>query len=50
MLEQIKQLVRELPPEGHRRLYALWNEVVLRKGKGKSHPNPSDQWVASSSG
>jgi transposase-like protein len=43
VLEEIKELLAELPPEGHKRLYALWKRVAVRRGKGSRHLAPVDQ-------
>ena len=43
VLEEIKELLHELPPEGDRRLYALWKQVAVRRGKGNNHLTPTDQ-------
>ena len=29
VLEEVKELITDLPPEGDRRLYALWKEVII---------------------
>ena len=34
VVEEIKELMDELPPEGNKRLYALWKQVAVRRGKG----------------
>jgi hypothetical protein len=40
VLEEIKELIEELPPEGDKRLYALWKQVVIPGGRriGQSTP------------
>jgi hypothetical protein len=43
VLEEVKELITDLPPEGDRRLYALWKEVAVRRGKDRSHLTPIDQ-------
>jgi transposase-like protein len=43
VVEEIKELITELSPEGDRRLYALWKQVAVRRGKGIDHLAPVDQ-------
>jgi hypothetical protein len=43
VLEEVKELITDLPSEGDRRLYALWKEVAVRRGKDRSHLTPIDQ-------
>jgi len=43
VLEEIKELIAELPPEGAKRLYALWKQVAVRRGKGTHQLTPVDQ-------
>jgi hypothetical protein len=43
VLEEIKELIAELPPDGNKRLYALWKRVAVRRGKGSNHLPPIDQ-------
>jgi transposase-like protein len=43
VLEEIKELITALPPEGDKRLYALWKQVAVRRGKGRDHLAPIDQ-------
>lgn len=43
VLEEVKELIEDLPPEGDRRLYALWKEVAVRRGKGSDHLTPIEQ-------
>jgi transposase-like protein len=43
VLEEIRELITDLPPEGDKRLYALWKRVAVRRGKGSSHHTPIDQ-------
>jgi len=40
VLEEIKELIDELPPQGDKRLYALWKQVVIPRGRhiGQSTP------------
>lgn len=40
---EIKELITELPPEGERRLVALWKQAAVRRGKGSEHLTPIDQ-------
>jgi hypothetical protein len=37
VLDEIKTLISELPPDGNKRLYALWKRVAVGRGKG-THP------------
>ena len=43
VLEEIKGLMAELPPEGAKRLYALWKQVKVRRGKGIHQLTPVEQ-------
>jgi transposase-like protein len=43
VLGEIKELITQLPPEGDRRLYALWKQVAVPRGKGTGHLTPTDQ-------
>lgn len=43
VLEEIQKLLAELPPEGAKRLYALWKQVAVRRGKSTNHLTPVDQ-------
>jgi transposase-like protein len=43
VLEEIQELLAELPPEGAKRLYALWKRVAVRRGKRMNHLTPVDQ-------
>jgi len=38
VLEEIQELIAELPPEGDKRLYALWKQVLIPGGR---HIGPS---------
>jgi len=40
---EIQELMAELPPEGDRRLYALWKQVAVKRGKGNNPLTPLDQ-------
>jgi transposase-like protein len=40
---EIKGLMAELPPEGDKRLYALWKQVAVRRGRGNAPLTPIDQ-------
>jgi hypothetical protein len=41
--EEIKELIVELPPEGAKRQYALWKQVVVCRGKGTHPRTPIEQ-------
>ena len=43
VLDEIKTLIDELPPDGSKRLYALWKRVAVWRGKGIHQLNPVDQ-------
>ena len=43
VLEEIKELIAELPPEAAKRLYALWKPVKVRRGKGIHQLTPIEQ-------
>jgi transposase-like protein len=43
VVEEVKTLIDELPPEGDRRLYALWKQVAVARGKGSRQLTPIDQ-------
>jgi transposase-like protein len=43
VLDEIKELISELPPEGNKRLYALWKQVAVRRGKDSHQLTPVDQ-------
>lgn len=43
VLDEIKGLISELPPDGNKRLYALWKQVAVRRGKGNHQLTPVDQ-------
>ncbi|HVN82647.1 MAG TPA: transposase [Terriglobia bacterium] len=43
VVEEIKELITDLPPDGNRRLYVLWKRVAVRRGKGIDHLTPVDQ-------
>ncbi len=43
VVEEIKELISELPPDGNKRLYALWKQVAVRRGKGIHQLTPIDQ-------
>jgi hypothetical protein len=40
VMEEIKELIDELPPQGDKRLYALWKQIVIPRGRhiGQSTP------------
>lgn len=43
VLEEIKTLIDELPPDGSKRLYALWKRVSVWRGKGIHQLTPVEQ-------
>ena len=43
VLEEIKELMEELPPDGDKRLYALWKQVKAPGGRHSSQFTPIDQ-------
>jgi transposase-like protein/DNA-directed RNA polymerase subunit RPC12/RpoP len=43
VLDEIKQLMADLPPEADKRLYALWKQVAVRRGKCTGQLNPIAQ-------
>lgn len=43
VVEEIKELMAELPPAGAKRLYALWKQVKVRRGKGIHQLTPIEQ-------
>ena len=43
VLEEIKELIKELPPEGSKRLYALWKQVKASGGRRNTQYTPIDQ-------
>lgn len=43
VLDEVKKLVEQLPPDGNRRLYVLWKQVSVRRGKDRNHLTPVDQ-------
>lgn len=43
VLEEIRKLVEELPPQGDKRLYALWKQVKAPRGRHTGQYTPSDQ-------
>jgi hypothetical protein len=43
VLEEIRELISELPPDGNKRLYVLWKQVAVRRGKGSHQLTPTDQ-------
>ena len=43
VVAEIKELMEELPPDGNKRLYVLWKQVTVRRGKGIDHLTPVDQ-------
>jgi transposase-like protein len=43
MLEEIKELITELPPDGNKHLYALWKQVKAPGGRHTGQYTPIDQ-------
>jgi hypothetical protein len=43
VLGEIQELITELPPEGDRRLYALWKQVMAPGGRRTGQYTPLDQ-------
>lgn len=43
VLEEIKELIEELPPEGNKRLYFLWKQVKAPGGRRTDQYTPIDQ-------
>lgn len=43
VLEEIKELIEELPPEGNKRLYFLWKQVKAPRGRHSDQYTPIDQ-------
>ncbi len=43
VLEEMKELMDELPPEGDKRLYALWKQVIVPGGRRTGQYTPVDQ-------
>jgi transposase-like protein len=43
VLDEIKTLIGELPPDGNKRLYALWKRVAIWRGKGMHPLTPVEQ-------
>jgi transposase-like protein len=43
VLDEIKTLISELPPDGSKRLYALWKQVAVWRGKGIHPLTPVEQ-------
>jgi transposase-like protein len=43
VLEEIKVLIEELPPEGNKRLYALWKQVKTPRGRHTGQYTPINQ-------
>jgi transposase-like protein len=43
VLDEIKELIAELPPDGNKRLFALWKQVAVRRGKGVHQLTPVEQ-------
>jgi transposase-like protein len=43
VLAEIKELLEELPPEGDKRLYALWKQVKVSRGRRSDQQTPDYQ-------
>ena len=43
MVKEIKQLLEELLPEGDKRLYALWKQVKVSRGRRSDQQTPDYQ-------
>lgn len=43
VVEEIKELMEELPPEGDKRLYALWKQVKVSRGRRSDQQTPDYQ-------
>ena len=43
VVEEIKELISELPPDGKKRLFALWKQVAVPRGKGIHQLTPTEQ-------
>ena len=43
VLEEVRQLIDELPPEGHKRLYALWKQLGTGLERKRGSLRPVDQ-------
>jgi len=43
VVEEIKELLEELPPEGDKRLYALWKQVKVARGRRNDPQTPDYQ-------
>jgi hypothetical protein len=43
VLDEIQALISELPPDGSKRLYALWKRVAVWRGKGIHQLTPVEQ-------
>jgi transposase-like protein len=43
VLDEIKELISELPSDGKKRLFALWKQVAVRRGKGIHQLTPTEQ-------
>jgi transposase-like protein len=43
VVEEIKELMDELPPDGDKRLYALWKQVKVSRGKRSDSQTPDYQ-------
>jgi transposase-like protein len=43
VVEEIKELITDLPPDGDRRLYALWKQVKVSRGRRSDQQTPDYQ-------
>jgi len=43
VVEEIKELITDLPPDGDRRLYALWKQVKVSRGRRNDQQTPDYQ-------
>jgi transposase-like protein len=43
VVEEIKELMEELPPDGDKRLYALWKQVKVSRGRRNDQQTPDYQ-------
>jgi hypothetical protein len=40
VLAEIKELITDLPPDGNKRLYALWKQVKVSRGRRSDQQTP----------
>ena len=43
VLEEVKQLLGELPPEGSRRLFEIWKQIPRQRSKKTGELSPMDK-------